>query len=322
MSAITRRPLNGAGRRDGLGTSTRRRIGRRLWGDRWMYVLMLPGFLYFVVFHYVPMIGSAVAFMDYKPFLGFSGSDWVGLTNFRNLISDPDVGIALRNTLVINVIVTLFAFPSAISLALLLNSILSEPVRRIVQSVLYLPHFLSWVIVVSLWQELFGGAGIMNQALRENGWATFNLMTNPGFFKFLVALQYVWKEAGWESIIILAALTRIDPTLYEAAALDGAGAWGRLWSVTLPGIRGVVFLLLILWLGTFLTTGFEQFYLQRNAVGADAAEVLDTFTYFRGVRGGDWGLATAVGLVKGVVGAILIFSANRAAKRFGEEGVF
>jgi putative aldouronate transport system permease protein len=147
-------------------------------------------------------------------------------------------------------------------------------------------------------------------------------MTNPDFFKYLVALQYIWKEAGWDSILILAALTTIDPALYEAAALDGAGAWERTKAVTLPGIRPVVMLLLILWLGTFLTTGFEQFYLQRNAVGASAAEVLDTFTYFRGVRGGDWGLAAAVGLLKGVFGAVVIYGANRLAKRFGEEGVF
>ena len=294
----------------------------QLWRDRWMYLLMLPGLLYFIVFHYIPMLGNIVAFMDYSPFLGFRGSPWVGLENFRALVSDPDVAIALRNTLVINVIMTIIVFPTAIGLALLLNSLLHEPIKRLLQSVLYLPHFLSWVIVISLWQQIFGGAGFFNQIFREQGWATINVMGNPGFFKFLVALQYIWKEAGWESIIILAALTKIDPTLYEAAALDGAGAWSRLWTVTLPGIRGVVFLLLILWLGTFLTTGFEQFYLQRNAVGSEAAEVLDTFTYFRGVRSGDWGLATAVGLLKGVVGAILIFTANSLSKRFGEEGVF
>ena len=304
------------------GRQTPRQLGRQLWRDRWMYACILPGLLYFVVFHYVPMLGNIVAFMDYSPFLGFRDSAWVGLENFRNLVTDPDVGIALRNTLVINVVITIFVFPTTISLALLLNSLLNESGKRLLQSLLYLPHFLSWVIVISLWQQIFGGGGIVNQLLREQGWSTINIMGNPDFFKFLVALQYIWKEAGWESIIILAALTKIDVTLYEAAVLDGAGPWARLWAVTLPGIRGVVFLLLILWIGTFLTTGFEQFYLQRNAVGAESAEVLDTFTYFRGVRGGDWGLATAVGLLKGVVGAILIFAANACSKRFGEEGVF
>lgn len=295
---------------------------RRLWRDRWMYALMLPGLVYFLVFHYLPMLGNIIAFKDYSPFLGIGPSPWVGLDNFRALVTDPDVGTALRNTVVINLIVLLVAFPAAISLALLLNSLLNERIKRALQSILYLPHFLSWVIVISIWQEIFGGAGFVNQILRNQGTATLDIMTNPDTFKFLVAIQYIWKEAGWDSILILAALTTIDATLYEAAALDGAGPWQRLKTVTLPGIRPVVLLLLILWLGTFLTTGFEQFYLQRNAVGAQAAEVLDTFTYFRGVRGGDWGLAAAVGLLKGLFGAIVIYGANRLAKRFGEEGVF
>lgn len=299
-----------------------RSIRRRLARDRWMYVLMVPGFLYFILFQYIPLLGNVIAFKDYSPFLGIRASPWVGLQNFRDLLSDPDLRTALRNTLVINLVITIFAFPAAISLALLLNSLLNDRVKRVFQSVLYLPHFLSWVIVIALWQQTVGGAGVINQFLRQQGWSTFDIMGNPDFFQILVALQYVWKEAGWDSIIILAALTSIDSTLYEAAALDGAGAWQRLRAVTLPGIRGIVFLLLILWIGTFLTTGFEQFYLQRNAVGPRTAEVLDTFTYFRGVRGGDWGLATAVGLLKGIIGAVLIFGANRLAKRFGEQGVF
>lgn len=287
-----------------------------------MYLLMLPGVIYFVVFHYIPMLGNVIAFKDYSPFLGIQASPWVGLENFRNLLTDPDLGIALRNTLVINLVITFFAFPASISLALLINSMLHEPVKRVFQSVLYLPHFLSWVIVIALWQQTVGGNGVVNQVLREQGWGAFNIMGNPSFFKFLAAFQYIWKEAGWESIVILAALSSIDVTLYEAAALDGANARQRLLAVTLPGIRGIVFLLLILWIGTALSTGFEQFYLQRNAVGPRAAEVLDTFTFFRGVRGGDWGLATAVGLIKGIIGAVLIFGANKLAKRFGEEGVF
>ena len=295
---------------------------RTLWRDRWMYALMLPGLAYFLLFQYLPMLGNLIAFQHYSPFLGFRRSPWVGLDNFRALATDPDVGNALRNTLVINAVVLVVAFPAAISLAILLHGLLNERARRAVQSVVYLPHFLSWVIVISVWQEILGGAGVVNQFLRQRGLATIPFLTNPDTFPLLVALQYIWKEVGWDSILILAALTTIDPTLYEAAALDGANARQRLLAVTLPGVRGIVVLLLILWLGTFLTTGFEQFYLQRNAVGAQAAEVLDTFTYFRGVRGGDWGLAAAVGLLKGVVGAIVIYGANRLAKRFGEEGVF
>src|SRR6185503_3255219 len=216
----------------------------------------------------------------------------------------------------------IFFFPAPIALALLLNSMVSESAKRFMQSVLYLPHFISWVIIIALWQQLFGGAGLLNQALRESGQPTINIMSNPAFFKPLVVLELIWKETGWGTIIILAALTRIDVTLYESAAMDGASSWRRLWHITLPGIRGVIVLLLILRLATTLNTGFEQMFLQRNAVGAQAAEVLDTFTYFRGIQGGDWGFSAAVGLVKGVIAALLVFGANRVAKALGDDGAF
>ncbi len=286
-----------------------------------MYLFILPGFVYFVVFRYLPLLSNIIAFKDYSPFVGFS-SPWVGLANFRKLFTDPDVSVAVRNTVEISVLQLLFFFPAPIILALLLNSMISEPAKRLMQSILYLPHFISWVIIIALWQQIFGGAGFINQALRNGGHNTINIMTNPGFFKPLVVLELIWKETGWGTIIILAALTRIDVTLYEAAAMDGANGWRRLWHVTLPGIRGVIVLLLILRLSTVLSTGFEQIFLQRNAVGAQAAEVLDTFIYFRGIQGGDWGFAAAVGLVKGLVAAILVFAANRIAKALGDEGAF
>jgi putative aldouronate transport system permease protein len=293
----------------------------RVWRERWMYLFMLPGLVFFLIFRYVPFLGNVIAFQDYSPFLGFD-SPWVGLDNFAKLFSDPDVGTAIQNTLVISLLQLIFFFPAPIVLALLLNSMISEPAKRFMQSVLYLPHFISWVIIIALWQQLFGGAGLLNQFLRESGQGTVNIMSNPGFFKFLVVLQLIWKETGWGTIIILAALLQIEISLYEAASMDGASSWQRLWHITLPGIRGVIVLLLILRLATTLNTGFEQMFLQRNAVGAQAAEVLDTFTYFRGIQGGDWGFSAAVGLVKGVVAAILVFTANRVAKALGEEGAF
>ncbi|MGH2559919.1 MAG: ABC transporter permease [Thermomicrobiales bacterium] len=299
-----------------------RALARRIWRERWMYLFILPGFLYFVVFEYLPQLGAIIAFQDYSPFLGFGGSPWVGLENFRRLLTDPDFAIALRNTLTISFLQIVLFFPAPIVLALLLNSLLSEPIKRLLQSVLYLPHFISWVIIIALWQQVLGGAGFLNQLLRNQGLDTVNIMSNSDIFQPLVVAQLIWKEAGWGTIIFLAALSKIDPTLYEAAVIDGAGGWRRLRDVTLPGIRPVIFLLLILQLGTLLSTGFIQFYLQRNAVGAQASEVLDTFTYFRGVQGGDWGFATAVGLVKGVVGTCMVLAANKLAKHFGEEGVY
>ena len=314
--AAGRLPITRGGRRGGLS------LWQRIWRDRWMYFFFMPGVIYFLVFIYLPLLGNIIAFQDYSPFLGFRDSPWVGLANFRALFTDPDVGIALRNTLIISFLQLVFFFPAPIILALLLNSLLHEPLKRFMQSVLYLPHFISWVIIVALWQQIFGGAGFLNQLLKNQGLEPLNIMSNPDFFKPLMVLQLMWKDTGWGTIIFLAALTKIDPTLYEAAVLDGAGLWRRLWNITIPGIRGVIFLLLILRLGYLLDTGFEQIFLQRDAVGPRAGEVLDTFIYFRGVQGGDWGFTTAVGLVKGVVGAIMVFSANWLVKRFGEEGAF
>jgi putative aldouronate transport system permease protein len=304
-----------------LPARTRSARWPRLWRDRWMYLLMLPGLIYFLVFRYIPLLGNIIAFQDYSPFLGFD-SPFVGLANFARLFTDPDVGIAIRNTLEISLLQLIFFFPAPIILALLLNSMVSEPVKRVMQSILYLPHFISWVIIIALWQQLFGGAGLVNELLRNGGHPIINIMNNPGFFKPLVVLQLIWKETGWGTIIILAALTNIDPGLYEAAAIDGANGWRRLWHITVPGIRSVVVLLLILRLSTILNTGFEQIFLQRNAVGAKAGEVLDTFVYFKGIQGGLWGFSAAVGLVKGLVAAVLVFSANRVAKALGEEGAF
>ncbi len=306
--------------------ATPRTPGTPMWRqavrERWMYLFIIPGLLYFVVFRYLPLLGNIIAFQEYSPFLGFSDSPWVGLENFRRILTDPEVAVAIRNTLTIATLQLLLFFPAPIALALVLNTMVHEPLKRLMQSVLYLPHFLSWVIIVALWQQMFGGDGVLNQALRVAGNEPINIMNNPFFFKPLLVLQLIWKDTGWGTIIFLAALTKIDTGLYEAAAIDGAGPWRRLWHITLPGIRSIIFLLLILRLGRILDTGFEQIFLQRGAVGAEAAEVLDTFTYFRGIQGGDWGFSAAVGLVKGLVGAVMVFGANRLVKRFGEEGAF
>jgi putative aldouronate transport system permease protein len=294
---------------------------QRLLQDRWMYLFMLPGLCYFLLFVYFPMLGNVIAFKNYSPFIGIRASPWVGWENFERLFTDPNFEQALVNTLQIETLQLLFAFPAPLALALLLNSLISEPVKRTIQSIVYLPHFLSWVIIIALWQQVFGGAGVINQTLRDNGMGTYNFMSNPDTFKFLVVLQSMWKDIGWGTIIFLAALTKIDLQLYEAAAIDGASGWRRMIDVTLPGIRGIVVLLLILRMGSMFSTGFEQYFLQRQAVGPQAAEVLDTLVYTLGFQSGQWSFGAAVGLVRGVVAALLILGANWLAKRFGEEGL-
>jgi len=296
-------------------------LGARLWRDRVMLLLVLPGLLFFVVFHYVPLLGNVIVFQDYQPYLGFKESPWVGFGNFA-VFAEPDFYRALLNTLKFAVLQLVLFFPAPIGLALLLNSIVSPKIKRFVQSVVYLPHFIGWVILISISQQLIGGTGLLPQLLGELGLPRVDLMTSSGFFPWLVTLQLIWKDAGWGTIIYLAALLNIDTEHYEAAAIDGADRWRRLWHVTLPGIVPVTLLLLILNLGSILSVGFEQILLQRDAVGADAAEVLDTYVYFHGVLDGQWGPAAAVGLVKGAIGLVLILGANKLAHRFGHEGIY
>jgi putative aldouronate transport system permease protein len=296
---------------------------QRLRQDRVLLLLALPGVLSLLVFHYLPLLGNVIAFKDYRPFVGILDSPWVGFTNFAVITNgDPVFLGALTNTLIITLLQVLIVFPAPIGLALLLNSLLSERLRRIVQSVLYLPHFLSWVIVVAIFQQLLGDAGLVNHALRDLDLGTVSIVSNPDAFKALVTGQVLWKDAGWATILFLAALARIDPTLYEASAVDGAGRWRQLWHVTLPGLRGLIVLLLILRLGDSLSVGFEQIVLQQQAVGHDASEVLDTYVYNNGILAGDWGPSAAVGLVKGLVGLLLVLGANKLAHRFGERGIY
>jgi putative aldouronate transport system permease protein len=305
------------------------KLMKAIWRERLMYLLILPGFFYYILFNYLPLIGNVIAFQDWNPFLaskegsfqGFFVGPWVGMQNFWDMFTDPDFKTALTNTIQIEILQLIFAFPAPLALALLLNSMVSDRLKRTMQTIVYLPHFLSWVIIISIWRQFFGGTGLVNEMLVTMGADPLNIMFNPDLFKPLVVLQGIWKEIGWGTIIFLAALTKIDVSLYEAAVMDGAGGWRRMRDVTMPGIRPVVVLLLILTIGNAFSVGFEQFFLQRNAVGADASEVLDTFSYFRGIQAGDYGFATAVGMVKSVVGLILIVGANWLARKTGDEGI-
>jgi putative aldouronate transport system permease protein len=297
--------------------------------------MCIPMVALFGLFHYLPMLGHTIAFQDYSPFRGDSPissyleSPWLGFTNFADLFVDQRFWTAFRNTLVIFTAQLIFFFPLPIFLAILMNSILSRKIRSVVQTIVYLPHFFSWVLVVAFFQQMLGGAGLIAQIMHRMDTAgrwgidPINVMTNPDTFVALATSQVIWKDAGWGMIVFLAALTQINPNLYEAAAADGAGPWRRFWHVTLPGLRPVIVLLLILRLGNALSVGFEQFILQRQSVGARASEVLDTFVYFLVFSGnGSFSYGAAAGLFNGVVGLILILSANRIAHMMGEDGIY
>lgn len=297
-------------------------LARRMWRERWMYALMFPGLVFFIVFEYVPLYGNIAAWQDFSPYLGLERSLWVGWSNFERIFVDPELIRAFWNTLWLSFLQIVFAFPAPLALALLLHSIMSQRVRRTIQAIVYLPHFIGWVVLVSIWNEVLGPLGALNGLLRLTGLPAADIVGNPEWFAALITLQVIWKEVGWGTIIFLAALLSIPTELYESAAIDRAGPWRRLWHVTLPGMASVIVLLLILRLGSVLSVGFEQILLQQPIYGADVAQTLDTFVYFRGINGGDWGLATAAGLVKGVIASSLIIGANWLAKRLGAEGIF
>jgi putative aldouronate transport system permease protein len=290
--------------------------------DRSLILMTLPALLLLGVFAYVPMAGNVIAWQDYSPYVGIIESPFIAWDNFARVLTSPAFLHAVQNTLVITAFQLVFFFPIPIFLALLLNSVLTPAIRTTIQSIVYLPHFFSWVLVVTIFQQMFGGAGLVNQILTQNGWGSFDLMTNPDTFLLLITSQSVWKDAGWGIIIFLAALSTVDPALYEASVMDGASRWRRMWHITLPALRPVIILLLILRLGDSLTVGFEQLILQRGAVGAQVSEVIDTFVYYQGVINGDWGFATAAGLMKGVISLLLVLGANKLAHLFGEAGVY
>lgn len=289
----------------------------------WPLLLMtVPVIALLVVFTYVPMVGSVMAFQSYSVYTGFTDSPWVGLANFEALLGDPLFWQAFENTLVISAVQLVLYFPIPIALAILLNSVLSSKIRAAIQAVVYLPHFFSWVLVVTLFQQMLGGAGAVNTFLRRHDMGVWDIMTDPATFKYLVTAQAVWKEAGWGIIVFLAAIAAINQNLYEAAAVDGAGRWRRMWHITLPGMRGVIVLMLVLRLGNALTVGFEQMLIQRDGVGRDAAEVLDTFAFYYGVVNNNFSYGAAAGLFKGILSLILIYAANKLAHAFGEDGLY
>jgi putative aldouronate transport system permease protein len=291
--------------------------------EKYLYLLALPGLIYFFIFKYIPMWGIIISFQDYSPFLGVRNSPWVGFEHFERLFTGSDFWIILRNTLAISFLNLALFFPFPIILAILLNELRKQFFKRTVQSIIYLPHFLSWVIIVSLtFLMLSRSDGIINQLIAHFGFAKFDFLTNPNIFWLLLTSQSMWKEAGWGTIIFLAAIAGVNTELYEAAKMDGANRFRQIWHVTLPAIRNVIVILLILRLGDIMEVGFEQVFLMYNGAVSSVAEVFDTYVYRVGIQQGQFSYSTAVGLFKSIVGLVLVVVANRMAKKVGEEGIY
>ncbi|KQX51867.1 MULTISPECIES: ABC transporter permease [unclassified Paenibacillus] len=291
--------------------------------DKFLYLLIAPGVLFFLIFKYVPMWGVVIAFQDYSPYLGVTGSQWVGFEHFIRFFSNQDFYLLFRNTMAISLLSLVFFFPLPILLSLLLNELRNAIYKKWIQSIVYMPHFLSWVIIAGITFLLLSqSSGIVNKMLVSLGAAKYDFLTNENNFWVLLTVQNVWKEAGWGTIIFLAAIAGVDPQQYEAAKMDGANRIRQAWHVTLPAIRSVIVVLFILKLGHIMDVGFEQVFLMMNGAVSNVADVFETYVYRLGIQQGQFSFSTAVGLFKSVVGLILVIAANKLAKRFGEEGVY
>ena len=286
----------------------------------WAAVMVVYG----IIFYYLPLAGWAMAFENYKPKTGILHSKFVGLQKFQALFSDMTFIRVIRDTLAMGVINLVVTFVTAIVFAILLNEIKSKGGKKVVQTISYLPHFLSWIIVTGILHDMLSGTGIINEALVNLHIISqpINFFAHPGYFWPIVAFANVWKETGWNAIIYLAAITAIDPSLYEAAAIDGAGRWAKIKYVTLPGIKPTIIILLLMNVGNVLNAGFEIQYLLGNGLIQKVSQTIDIYVLKWGISQGDYAIGTAAGIFKSLVSIILIVIANQIAKHNGEEQLF
>lgn len=302
-----------------LNESRRRRTMRVMWMDRMFYLMLLPGIIYFIIFHYVPMYGVQIAFRNYKMKLGFFGSSWVGMDNFEKLFRDPGFLTALKNTIIISLLKITVGFPAPILLALMLNAVRSTAARRIFQSISYLPHFLSWIVIASLVRSMFStSTGAVNQVIKNLGMEPINFLGSGKYFRGVLVLSDCWKEIGWGSIIYLAALMGVDAQLYEAATVDGASPFRQLISITLPSIAPTIITMLILRVGGILSAGQDQVYAMYNELVYSVADILDTYALRVGLNNLKYSMSTAVSLFKSAIGLVMILVTNKISKMVDE----
>ncbi len=288
-----------------------------------LYLIMLPGILYFLVFKYAPMWGVIIAFQEYSVFTGIRGSEWVGLEHFRTMLDDRDFYIIVRNTLLISLYKLIWGFPGPIILALLLNEVRILMFKRWIQTLAYLPHFLSWVVIGGIMINVLSPeSGMANAIIKFMGFEPVFFLADRDWFRSILVASDIWKEVGWGAILYLAALAGIDPQMYEAAVIDGANKWQQTWYITLPSILGTIVILFVLRLGHVLDVGFEQIFVLYHPLVYDVADVIETYVYRVGITQGQFSFSTAVGLFKSVIGLILVVLANRTVKKLGQGGIW
>lgn len=294
----------------------------RIWKYRYIYLLLLPGLVYFIIFKYIPIYGIQLAFKDFSFAFGISGSPWVGFDNFDYLFSEAQFWNAFKNTLIISFMKLIFAFPIPVLLAIFLSEIRWKKYRRVVQTVLTFPHFLSWVVLSGIMFTFLSNTGVVNNMLEMAGLERVEFLTNAKGFRWLLVLSDIWKESGWSTIIYLAAILGVDVSLHEAASIDGATRLEKIRYIVWPEIRSVVIVMFILQVGSVMEAGFMQVLNLYNSSVYSVGDILDTYVYrITFQTGADFGISTAVSLFKGVTNCILLLTANFVAKRFGEKGI-
>ncbi|MNI38761.1 putative multiple-sugar transport system permease YteP [compost metagenome] len=301
------------------------RLKNRIWQQRYLLILTLPVVLWMIVFNYIPMYGLIIAFQEYTPFQGFIQSPWLGFGNFRELFADPTFRDSLYNTFKISIAKLVFGFPAPILLALLLNELVFKRFKRIVQSLTYLPYFVSWVLVVGFMYTLLDpDTGVISKLLVHLGiiGSDTMLMGDSHSFLVLVVFTEIWKNIGWNSIIYLAAIAGIDPQLYEAAVVDGANRFRRVWHITLPALKPTIIILLILSIGGLVNSNFDQMFMMQNSLTQDAANVLSVYSYKMGLVAGRFSYGTAIGLFQSIVAFILMYIANFTSNKITKESLF
>lgn len=300
-----------------------RQLAKKLSRQRYYFILLLPALVLFILFRYLPMYGIVVAFKDYRFREGIIGSPWVGFEHFQALFASVMFQRVVSNTLIISFLRILFGFPAPIILALLINEIGSRKYKRTIQTISYLPHFISWVVMAGIFIELLSPSrGVVNYVITALGGEPIYFLASEEWFRSVLVITGIWKTVGWGSVIYLAAISSIDPEKYEAAVVDGANIFQQMWYITLPSIKHVMIVMLILRIGRVMDAGFDQVFNLYNDKVLPVADIIDTYVYRTGVRYMNYSFASAVGLFKNVIGFALVFGADRFAKRIGERGLW
>lgn len=302
--------------------SFKRRLKKDIARNKVKYILIAPLLVYFILFCYRPMYGLIIAFKDYVPAVGFSDSQWIGLKSFERFLGDYFIGRLLRNTFLLSLYSILWGFPAPIILALMLNELRAERFKRVVQSIVYIPHFISMVVVCAIIRQFCLSDGVFSDIGALFGFERTSILQNPDNFRSVYVISGIWQEVGWGSIIYLAALTGIDPQLYEAAEIDGAGRFKQTIHITLPGILPTIMMLLILRMGSVLNVGYEKVLLLYNENIYETADVISTYVYRKGIIDADFGYSTAIGLFNSVINVIFLVGANRISKMTTDIGLF